>query len=422
MSKGKKVLIIFLTIYFLICAGLIGGYVYIKTIAPDKIIVDDKQIDLQETQDGTDKKPVIEINYKKNTKNEGLELFEVRWNYFENTNKESFDSIGFQYVSTSSDSKIEWSEYINESYLTEYVERKDLQSLWHKVYNAYTATSYHLTSGETYLYCSSDGYETTLSNTEDELLKKYMTIQIGKDIYLMKLKGFVIDNAYITNDGNYYDTMLSFLMDYHYYSFYTQDYSYINHLLYTKFKDTAGGSSKYYKFEFADMFDYYKYDSSKENFVGEKVSNVEEVIELAKTTILIKINISEEGATTASDSLFGSVKGSGQFNLTGEYITSDYYYYGRDVIVLNQKHFEFISVPGDYATNVYALKLKSSVEEILSKYEEDIVLEVKIDLEFFKQYEYIFFGFAEDSGLENFKIYRAYTIDSSGVETEVAYG
>ena len=52
---------------------------------------------------------------------------------------------------------------------------------------------------------------------------------------------------------------------------------------------------------------------------------------------------------------------------------------------------------------------------MLEPHKELVVLEITIDLSVFDQLGYSYFGFADDSGLEDFVVYKVNNINSQGV-------
>ena len=72
--------------------------------------------------------------------------------------------------------------------------------------------------------------------------------------------------------------------------------------------------------------------------------------------------------------------------------------------------------------NNVALKLKDSFVNQYKPYANKIILDVRIDLDELKKLGYIYFGLANDHGLDNFitkSVVTIETIDGHTVETEV---
>lgn len=403
---SKKALTICVAIFCLVCVGLIAWYAIIELYMPEKIISNRKEIDLQIAESG-EENPLIEVKYYKNASGDGLEMFEVRWNSFSSESQEDFDTIVFQYVNE--DSAMQWEEYINENYTYLYEEHD--RALWATITYAYSQSSFK-TNGEEYKYVSTDDGYTPLSNDDIDLKERFLRVQIGDSLYMMQPIGLNYDANYITNGGNYYYHRSNFMGDTYYWSYYAKDYEYISHLLFERVQGLASGTSHYYKFEFGDLFNFYEYDEDAASYVGEQITgtNLSKVVEVAETDCVIKIDVTNVGAKTASDSLIGAVRGNQAFNLTGEIETGNYYY-GRQVVKLDTLNFDFVQV----YQNTYALKLKEEVIAVLEPHKELVVLEITIDLSVFDQLGYSYFGFTEDSGLEDFVVYKVNTINSQGV-------
>lgn len=84
----------------------------------------------------------------------------------------------------------------------------------------------------------------------------------------------------------------------------------------------------------------------------------------------------------------------------------DDYYYGDTIIKADIYDFDFIKILNK---NV-VLKLKDEFVNYYSQYAKLLVLSVEIDIDKIESLGYIYCGFAENSGLENFKVKEIYTI------------
>ncbi len=173
-----------------------------------------------------------------------------------------------------------------------------------------------------------------------------------------------------------------------------------------------------YVFEFGDLFDYYLYDAETGQYSNTRYENCDSVIQDMKSYYSIKINVSENGAQKASDSIFHALHGSTTYNLLGDY-SSDDYFVGRTVITTKLNDFDFVNI----VDKRYAIKLRDEFVNYYSKYPK-IYLEVEIDLDKLQELDIEFVGFTEDSNLDKFNVLKAYTIqtvDGQKIKTEVKH-
>lgn len=411
---------LFIIVYSIICVGLISWYFVLQSLVPLKLEIKTYNIDLQESISG-EQEPLIDVVYYNNKNNNGLEMFEVRWNSYSDDNKTEFNSLGFQYVANNKIDSLNWETFINSDYPRK--KEKIKQTLWAETYYMYSAMSYRTDNNSSaYYYCSSDNYYTSLNNSELGIDNKYFRIEVDGELYLIQFKGadYSDENFFVATGEqdvgvNYYDHDSTFFGDTFYFAYYSKDFSYLNHLLFESVQGVAGGTEHYYKFNFGNLFNFYEQDSngtySEDKVAGDKLNKL---LQLSETNVAIKIKVVDDGARYATDSLFDKIKGNQNFNLTGDYQSEDYFY-GRDVIKLNVTNFDFVQV----TENIFALKLNKKTMNNLEKYINDIVLEINIDLKVFNNLNYIFAGFSEDSGLDKFNVYRAYTTNLDGTITEV---
>jgi len=175
-------------------------------------------------------------------------------------------------------------------------------------------------------------------------------------------------------------------------------------------------SNSYQVLQFGDFFDYYKYD-------GKVYSPIADVDNKKITTefnnfYVVKINISNDGARVATDSLFNQVQGNALFNLTGGHVYENYYY-GRNVITLTESDFSYVLVEDKF----YKLVLSDKFKKVYEEYTDGIVLDITIDLDKLSAYDIEFAGF-ENGTFGEFDVYRCVTtqlVDGESVETEVSY-
>jgi len=186
MHKALKIpLIIFLAILFTACVAIDGWYLYILLKSPDKIVETTYKIGLQETTDG-EQRHFIEINYMSNDNKNGLELFEIKYNYMLDEKQEDFYSQGLQYVSYNNN--LGWSYYTEPDKFY----RSSKYGSWPAYYyDDYYMGSYHPNKDtQVFNYMSADNYEkSTLISTNPIGDTTSFKIQVGDDLFLMKFRG-----------------------------------------------------------------------------------------------------------------------------------------------------------------------------------------------------------------------------------------
>ena len=386
MSLIKKIFIVFASVLVLLCVCLDGWYLYIKFFGPDKIVSNTYEVGLQETTDGN-KKYFAEINYFSNANFNGLELFEVKFNYFVDENKENFYSQGLQFVANSQTDILQWQYNYSEAVSDKDPYREESGWPLAKYYYA-KFSSYGLKNGASiYNYTSYDDYETTTFSTNPFNKDSSFKIQLGDDLFLMKFKYRNFDNLkdlenipFISSGESYFKTALLWnWADYYNYFSYLDVY-YFSQLLYNSIRSLKYGTSQSIVFEFGDMFDYYKFEDG--DYVDTALKETDKVITDLKSYYSIKVNISADGAMRAStDSIFKSIHGEVNYNTISE-SGDDVYFIGRTVINCNENDFE----PIELGEGEFELKLKQEFISSFIEYKDSIVLNVNIDLESYGDY------------------------------------
>ena len=194
--------------------------------------------------------------------------------------------------------------------------------------------------------------------------------------------------------------------------YYSSDVYYFAKLIYDSLKSVENGTSSPHVFEFGDLFNYYEYDES--TGVYDKLVNLDKAHSITKDVrsyYSIYVNKTDRKVTNANESLFKCVAGNSNFKVDGDYSTDDYFV-GRDVKVLNINHFAFVEV----SENNYALKLRGDFIEKYEKYFDKMFFRIEIDLDYFAKKNYNFTGFTSDSGLEKMKYKEIYTLKTQDGE------
>lgn len=400
----KKLFIIIGTILCLICVCIDIWAIVVYTSGEQKEVSNTMEVDILTTTDDSDKQPFIEVNYYTNKKGNGLELFEVRYNFFVDENQDKLMSVGSQYVSNSKEDNIEWSTAMKGYRITK-KERFGFLNLGLIYYYEVFFNTYLSGNNAYHEYQSSDNYETVMGNAINSISKNSrFKVTMGDKMYQLGLKFDTADEDFYLG---YIDLATAVSHDINY------RYQYVDqHLLaydlYQSVVEASFGSNEYTIAKFANYFDYYEFDGKTYNKI-EDLDNTK-IKTNFENYYVIKVNKYEDGAKVATDSIFNTIKGDPTFNLDGEYVCEDYFY-GRNIIKLDYGDFE----KREIEEGKFVLVLKSSFLESYRKYKDTIVLD--IDIEFETDQE--FMGFVE-TPLSNFKILDC-TVNGESYKLEVPY-
>lgn len=396
----KKALIVIATILGIICIGLDLWCVLIYTYGDNKEVSNTILVDNLTTADGSETKPFIEVNYYTNENENGLELFEIKFNYFVDENMTDFVSVGLQYVTDTSENDITWDKKAGYWHVTN-EERYGFLNLGYRMeYDRY----YEYSVGENssyYEYQSTDDYATTLGNTINPIRDtSRFKISIGDDIYSLGFKfykpeeDFYLGYAKLTSIATEDITSFYALVDQHL----------LAYTLFESMSEATYGSNNFTVAKFSNFFDYYKYDGS--TYVAVDNVNNEKIRTDFENYYVMKINKYEDGATLATQSLFKTIKGDSTFNLNGDKVYEDYYY-GRTIINVDIDNFD----KEELEDGTIKLVLKNTFIDDYDDYSKAILLDIDIVLD----ETYIFAGF-DDNLLDNFSVYDC---SINGVDYEV---
>lgn len=414
MTKGKKSLIIIAIILAIPMVAMCVAWLCIYFFAPDKMVFNTYNVGTLTTADGSITKNIIEVHYNANANHDGLEMLEIKFNDYVDETQQNIYSQGLQFVANSRYDTLSFEFMLDDEFERQEIssERNFLRTTTE--YNQ--LGTYILQDGATkYNYQSFNDFETTSGASYELNYDSKLRIQIGEDIYAMKFKG---KNTPTTSNNFEIKTTSTGLFQrdiVNYYSYYGFDY--FAKLIYDAVKPMAYGTNQTCVWKFGDLFDYYKYNGSTydENAISQVESS--KVIEEVLNYYAIKVTIEESGAKSADDSIFGCVHNSTTFVLD-QTATNDDLFVGRSRIDVGLSAFELIPV----LDNNVALKLKDSFVNQYKPYANKIILDVRIDLDELKKLGYIYFGLANDHGLDNFitkSVVTIETIDGHTVETEV---
>jgi len=419
MKVITKIGITALIILFIGCLGINIWYLSIVLFGDQKLVSDTYEIGLQKitNSEGIDEyKYFIEANLMD-------DIFEIKFNYMLDENQTAFYSQGLQFMAN------EYGEI--EFPLGTTTENQELVKesgilIWKtKTYNRYRVGNNSKDLQDDfnfYNYMSSNDYETCLESTNRISNDSLFKIQLDNELYGMKFKGTSIG----FNDFNDLKYSIGYAKEgyinlWKSRMYYAGDVINMASILYDSIKTLPNGTNQACVFEFADMFDYYEYDEDAMIYSKDPVSvdSANLIKKAIKSYYAIKVTKTEGKIQKASESLFNCVAGNPGFNISGE-IESEDYFVGRTTIDTTIYDFDLVQV----ATNSYALKLNN---KFISNYEElsdVIVLDILIDLDFFKENNYEFVGFTADSNLDKFKVLQcrtAETIDGEIVYSGVSY-
>lgn len=422
MAKNKRkstITTICVTVFLAICLVInLVYFVGIRQFGEDKTYTNTYAVGLQETADGNSNY-AIEVNYMANANGNGLEMFEVKFNFLTDEEKTATYSQGLQFVSNTSADSLDWTFYADETSSSEKVGGANgwYSGEWH--YARYGTVTPDIDTATSFNYMSDNGYDRTWESTNPLTGDVSLKLEIGDDVFLVSPKykdaPQLEANYFGSENGDYnFYLVFGYTEVYRYYSYY--DYNYLSYLLYNAISSDAVryGTSDVFTMQLADLFDYQILEDGQ--FVDVNNDNIDSVKEEIFNYYQIKVTKSENGARKASDSIFNCVQGNSNFNLTGDNSSEDYFY-GRTVATLTLTDFELIHV---FDNQHIALKLREAVAEELAPYKDSLVIKVSIDLDALSELGLVYFGFADDSGLEEFIVYKVVTV-TNGVETEVAY-
>ena len=444
MKTLKVIGITIVCILTALCLGIDAWWAYVYFYAPDKTIKTTYNIDLQTLKDGT-RQALIEVQLFRNKDGKGLSAYEIKFNTVTDENRSAFYSYGAQYIGT--DYSASWTGYVTDNRdayyantgngfnrFDEYLKQNSKEILYQsnvygklKEYQDYDIGLRHrFTNLKTYYYQSGSDYYNAFSanNLIEDKDVITATVKIGDSgnaeedysIIGMRFKAFNKFNHngskgkenYPYEDYRIY-RLKTFLNEtdeakVSYYGAY--DSNYLAVALYNEIKDLRAGTDSYDIVKLGQYFDYASYDGK--SYSWNKIEDTKKVEELVQSYCSIKITIHDEGLMKSSESLFNTVEGKPDFNLTNDYAENSYFT-GRTNIVVDETMLVFIHL----TDNKYAIKLKQSFIDVYLPYKDVICLTINVDKTTLLEKSIEVIGFSDYSGFENFVIH------SSNVESGV---
>lgn len=381
----KKTLIVIGSILLAVCLLLNFWYLYILFFAKEKLIVNTFNVGLLTNADGTENRNFIELNYYSNKNKNGLETFEIKFNYFYDEEQKAFFSQGLQIVADDG-------KNINFQYFKDIKTRSDKKykskSSWPSYYDYYSVWGSFLNvNSEKFNYMSSDNFDNTLISTNPLNSNSEFKIELDNVSYILKFKNEIFEKD---KNGNYTDMPLpdlfysSEMVDFNYWlvggtfiyddNYLRQDLNYFVKILFESIKDLKSGSNIIANFEFSDLFKYYKLVDGQ--YVEISTAETTKIVSVVKNYYSIKVNKYDDGLQKASQSLFNCVKGNSTFNISGDYSLTEYFT-GLGNINVNISNFDLIK----QNNGTYNLKLNDSFINKYTPYKNKIGISVDLNLD-----------------------------------------
>ena len=400
MSISKRILLTLLVFFVVITLGINIWYVSLLLFGKQKIVSNTYEVGLQKitSSDGTEEsRYFIEVNLMD-------DIFEIKFNYMLDENQDAFYSQGLQFMANNY-GEIEFPLHLTSE--NQKIENSSGRWFWEKkTYKRYLVGNNSKIEEDNYNfynYMSNDDYETCLDSTNRISTDSLFKIQLDDELYGMKFKGTSIGfNDF--NDLKYIDAYVKSgkikLWGSHVY--YSGDVINMAKLIYDGIKTLPNGTNQACVFEFADMFDYYKYNETDGTYEKESIADkklIDIIKKKVKSYYSILVHKNEGKIQKSSESIFNCVAGNSGWNMSNDIVSEDYFI-GRTIVDVTINHFDLVKIAG----NSYALKLSNKFLSNYSDISDLILLDVLIDLDFFTNNGYEFVGFTSDNGLSSFEV------------------
>ena len=403
MKKLKNFLI---ALTIVLCIGINAVYLYILQFGENKVISKTYEVDLIELADGRTQN-FIEINLYDN-------CYELKFNCLLDENRTSFVSQGVQYFGN-----INFNNY---TLITENSDNYDVGSQYTIREDTFTGlygyktkiTNLKYNSMDKTDYLVSEDFYTATPATNPITINSFFKITIDGEIYGMKFKGFNPKDD--TENCKFLEKRLfskgnKFLFYYEKYYYYYQaiDVDYLAEILYESVSKLKNGTSQTMIFSFADLFDYYEYKEDG-TYANEPIQETSKIEADIKSYYSIKVTKHEGDIQKASDSLFGYVNGSPNYNISGG-TDSDSYFINRQIINLTEKDFNPIKT----LNGGIKLQIKEDCLFYYEKYKNILNFTITIDDTYLNSLGNVFIGIDKNS-LKDLNIIK--TTSSSGEEVK----
>jgi hypothetical protein len=432
MKILKQVSIALLIVVFVICSVFDFWWLYVLIFEPDKEVLNTFYVGTITTNPSDEEEQpkteyVIKVKYFSNYNKNGLECLDIQFSGFVDEMEEQIYSWGIQFVAENENQSLsDWVYNVDKSSLSGTTQSKWTFPLtwkyYHNIWGSYTPKN-----GNIHYYKSSDSFTyditgaTSLGNGEGFL------ISIDDDIYKLNFNYNVVNDA--SENSNFVAEKIVdwwsvsvyrnvTVYDY-YYSYDIYDFAY---MMYQQIQAVSNGKHSASLINLPDMFSYQIYDGKSYKTVSE--SENAKVSSTVRNFYSVYIEKSADGVQNATNSLFGCVNGTPQFNLTEEddstILDNGDYFIGNSVVDCDIYDFDFVNV----RDNAYVLKLSQNFVNLYGKYSSKIKLSIVIDLDELDKKNIDFCGFSKDSGLSKFTILSCkttHTVDGEIIKTEVDY-
>ena len=260
----------------------------------------------------------MHANYYSNDKNNGLEVQELNFNYFE-----GFDLTTDEYRSTGMQFIGDFETYLNHSASLENTNIKVLDEFYY--YDTTNQISWNGSKGQTKSIA-------TILNRNQEF-----NIKIDNRLFSIKLDGGYVVEHGKTGFGRWFYNLIGYRTE-HYF-----DYGDLFDCVFTAIKSNSQGYGDYYiKLDLSQFFSIKEFDSSTGKFKSDDVTDI------IKNYAVLKFHYDENGLASASQSLFKSVECNSKYGLDSEVDTT--YWQPRVVYNIDESDlsYRFSDVDGAY--------------------------------------------------------------------------
>ncbi len=416
-SVLKNFAMVLLALIITVCFGIDIWYFWIVLFGPEKITSTTLKVDFQVSADGN-KEPAIEIKYFSNENKNGLECYEVKYNYMMDENKSQLISKGIQYTSLAKNTSnsLSWIFYKDPSSADSNVYKTDkkgwglTQSKYHNAFGTFEINN----SFNKKEYQSADNFKTVINSVNPIDSSNGFKWEMGSDIYEVKFrknndyydskvkeekKEAYLNNTYQFDERVKWDYYM-FYDESHYNTYHCiYDVNYLNKTLYESLDPVKNGGTQTLIYELPDIFDYYKYDKESKNYSEVRETDSTKLTNEINNYYAIRLTILKDGITKASESLFGTVDGNSTFNLTDDYEKTDYFV-GRAVIDVSINDFDLIK-----NNETYDLLLNEAFIKKYGDYKSNIFLNLNLDYSNFEK-QNLHVNEPTKQSLQGFKVYK----------------
>lgn len=397
MKTLKNIGIILGSLILTICLGLDIWFAILYKTAPDKVVSWTFKVGNQEVVDAktgvTTDKHFCEINVFD-------DVYEIKFNYLQDEEKNSFYSQGFQFIATGEENKV---DFDNKKFSNVLKTNLVGSSGWFGVNKTYD----RILSGVNFenmkvLNYASDGNKDFESSNKISGEYKFK-IEIGEDIYILQFKNDDIDCS--LNNSNFLQTTTKTMIVKNTYNEYrASDVYMFAELLYRSIENSTilNGETTEIIFEFGDLFKYFKYDENSKQYTEISANSDSKVIADIKSYYSILVTKNEGNITSSEQSLFKMVDGNSNFK-TENAVETDYFT-GTTLLKVDEMDFDWIETDN---SGEYKFKLSEDFKKIYGESNsKKLQLYICIDSDKLNsEYGVKFVGFEEDA-FDNFNIYK----------------